>query len=342
MGGVTVREYGLRFVWECLKKYVGESWPVLVIFLAGILISLILFLKGRKRENPLEIVTLDGEDTGMRYGDPEPASDHGNMSVTWLFLSILLVCAVTVLNPFLVRGLIPRLGMTAVYYRFFWVLPVTLGAAYYLTRLLSAVRGKLLRALACLGAAAVLAVIMPLNPGIRSLRIPTNVYKVDGAIPVLCEAIHEDFEQTARYRRACEKLESITDRNSKKWLKAEERTHPTCVFPYQLEFAVRQYDPGIRLLFNRNLRLYYEGNRTTGITYDESKVRYQRRALILDAMYGRDDTITSEAFRKAMKKTRTKYLIVEENLANGSFLVQSGCTQVGIRAGYTIFRYGLN
>ena len=342
MGGVSVREFGLRFVWECLKRYVGKSWPILVIFLAGIAVSLLLLLRGRKKEKPLEIVTLDGEESGMRYGDPETTPDQEDMSATWLFLSILLMCAVTVCNPFLVRGLIPRLGMTAVYYRFFWVLPITLGAAYYLTRVLSAVRRKLLRALAFLCCAAVLAVIMPLNPGIRSLRLPTNVYKVDGAIPVLCEAIHEDFEQTARYRKACENLEKITDRNSKKWLKAKERTCPTCVFPYHLEFAVRQYDPGIRLLFNRNLRLYYEGNRTTGITYDESKVRYQRRALILDAMYGRDDTITTEAFQKAMRKTRTKYLVVEESLANGTFLTLSGCTQVGIRAGYTIFRYGLS
>jgi hypothetical protein len=230
--------------------------------------------------------------------------------------------------------------MTTVYYRFFWVLPITFGAAYYLVKAVSAVPKTLVRALVCIAAAAVLALIIPVNPGITNFRMPTNVYKVDVAVPVLCDAIHEDFQTTQTYQKAVAGAEKKTDRNSKAWLKAQARLRPLCVFPYGIEFAVRQYDPQIRLLFNRNLRLYYEGNRTTGITYDESKKRYQRRALILDAMYGRNPDITVEQFNKAMKKTKTKYLIVEENLANGGFLVQAGCRQVGVTAGYTIFRYG--
>ena len=39
MGGVTVREYGLSFVGVCLKHYIGKSWPILVIFLAGIVVK---------------------------------------------------------------------------------------------------------------------------------------------------------------------------------------------------------------------------------------------------------------------------------------------------------------
>ena len=67
-----------------------------------------------------------------------------------------------------------------------------------------------------------------------------------------------------------------------------------------------------------------------------------RRKHILDAMYGRDPDLTEASFRKAMKKTKTQYLIVEEHLANGGFLVRSGCTQIGVTAGYTIFRYDQN
>ena len=61
---------------------------------------------------------------------------------------------------------------------------------------------------------------------------------------------------------------------------------------------------------------------------------------ILDAMYGRNEEVTTEDFQTAMEKTKTKYLIVEEHLANGGFLVQAGCRQVSVVAGYTIFRYG--
>ncbi|MBR1900362.1 MAG: hypothetical protein IJ820_04790 [Lachnospiraceae bacterium] len=339
MGGVTIREYGLSFVWVCLKNYIGRSWPVLVIFLVGIVISVIMSILGRKRENPLEIVTVDGADRNMNYGDPE-YDDETDDGATWTFIWVIVICALTVFNPFIVRALIPKLGMTTVYYRFFWVLPITFGAAYYLVKAVSTVQKTLVRVIVCIAAAAVLALVMPLNPGLTNLRMPTNVYKVDGAVPVLCDAIHEDFRTTKTYQKAVDRAGKQTDRNSQAWLKAQARLRPLCVFPYEIEFAVRQYDPQIRLLFNRNLRLYYEGNRTTGITYDETKKRYQRRALILDAMYGRNPDITVEQFTKAMKKTKTKYLIVEEHLANGGFLVQAGCKQVGVAAGYTIFRYG--
>ena len=340
MGGVTVKEYGLSFVRVCLQKYIGKSWPVLLIFLAGIAVSILLSLKGKKRENPLEVVTVDGKDRKMNYGEPDYEEDESGGNTAKLYLAVLLMCAVTVCNPFLVRALIPKLGMTAVYYRFFWVIPITFGAAYYLTAALSLIRNRVARILAALAAAVILAVIIPVNPGLLNLKLPTNVYKVDGAVPVLCEAVHADFETTETYQKAMEKSLEPVRRTSKKWLKREQNKYPLCVFPYQIEFAVRQYDPTIRLLFNRNLRLYYEGNRTTGITYDESKVKYQRRALILDAMYGRDQAVTKEDFRKAMDTTRTKYLIVEENLANGGFLTEAGCRQVGVTAGYTIFRYG--
>ena len=339
MGGVTIREYGLSFVWVCLKNYIGRSWPILAIFLAGIIISVIVTVLGRKRENPLEVMTVDGADRKMNYGDPD-YEDETDDGATWAFIWVIVICGLTVFNPFIVRALIPKLGMTTVYYRFFWVLPITFGAAYYLVKAVTVIPKLPVRVIACIVIAGALALIIPVNPGLTNLKMPTNVYKVDGAVPVLCDAIHADFQTTQTYQRVLEQAEKYTDRNSKKWMKAQSRLRPLCVFPYEIEFAIRQYDPQIRLLFNRNLRLYYEGNRTTGITYDETKKKYQRRALILDAMYGRNDSITVEQFHEVMKKTRTKYMVVEEHLANGGFLVQAGCTQVGVVAGYTIFRYG--
>ncbi len=337
MQGITIKEHGLMFVWACLKEYVGSSWPILAIFLCGIVAGILLALFGKKKEAPLEVVDAKEYVPGQYEDTPLPDQS----SVTWMFLSIVLFCAVTVMNPFLVRALIPRFGMTTVYYRFFWILPITFGAAYWLTRVVCCVRRKLIQAIVFAALVGAMAVVMPLNPGIANVRIPTNVYKVDGAVPVVCDAIHEDYEKTQRYQKAVQKLGQIPDTTSKKWLKWKQRESPLCVFPYGIEFAVRQYDPGIRLLFNRNLRLFYEGNTSTGITYGSKNKRYMKRKLILDAMYGRDPSITEEAFQKAMNSTKTQYLVVEEHLANGGFLVRSGCTQAGVFAGYTIFRYGL-
>ena len=160
-------------------------------------------------------------------------------------------------------------------------------------------------------------------------------------MPVLCDAIHDHFEQTDYYKEKVEALSTIKDKNSKAWLKAEEKQYPLCLFPYEIEFAIRQYDPEIRLLFNRNLRLFYEGNTSTGISYNSSNRRYMWRKTILDAMYGRNPDLTLQEFVSAMNMTKTQYLIVEEHLANGSFLVNAGCRQIGVVAGYTIFCYGI-
>ncbi len=337
MTGITVKEYGLRFVGACLKEYVGESWPILLIFAVGILVSIVLSMTGKKKETPLEVVDAMEYVPGRYEDDPLPDSS----SVTWTFLSIVLFCTLTVMNPFLVRILIPKLGMTTVYYRFFWILPITFGAAYWLTKLVSSAPIRLLQAILFAGICAVFAVVIPLNPGIRNLKMPTNVYKVDGAVPVLCEAIHADYEKSEKWQKHQEEMASAPDIYSKKGLKFKSKEYPVCVFPYEIEFGVRQYDPSIRLLVNRNLRLYYEGNVSTGISYGDKDKRYMRRKKILDAMYGRDPELTSKEFVKAMEKTKTRYLVVEEHLANGSFLINSGCRQVGVVAGYTIFSFGV-
>ncbi len=337
MTGITVKEYGLKFVGACLKEYVGASWPILLIFAVGIVAGILIAILGKKKETPLEVVDAMEYKPGQYEDKPLPDSS----SVTWTFLSVVLFCTLTLMNPFLVRALIPKLGMTTVYYRFFWILPITFGAAYWLTRVVCNVPRRFFQAVVFAGICAVLAAFIPVNPGLKNLTIPTNVYKVNGAVPVLCDAIHEDYEKSQEWQANQEKLSSITDTTSKDWLKARSAVSPICVFPYEIEFAVRQYDPSIRLLVNRNLRLYYEGNVSTGISYGEEDERYMMRKKILDAMYGRDPELTMEAFQEAMTKTKTRYLVIEEHLANGGFLVNSGCRQVGVVAGYTIFSYGI-
>ncbi len=337
MTGITVKEYGLGFVWACLREYVADSWPILLIFAAGLVAGILLAVTKKKQETPLEVVDAIEYVPGQYEDRPLPDSS----SVTWTFLSVVLFCALTVMNPFLVRSIIPKLGMTTVYYRFFWILPITFGAAYWLTRMVGSVSRKLFQAVLLAGICAAFAFFVPVNPGLKNVSMPTNVYKVDGAIPVLCDAIHEDYEKSQEWQEKQEELAAYTDRTSKKWLNASKEQYPLCVFPYRIEFSVRQYDPTIRLLVNRNLRLFYEGNTSTGINYGEKDKRYMRRKKILDAMYGRDPDLTREDFVKAMDKTKTRYLVIEEHLANGSFLVNAGCRQVGVVAGYTIFSYGI-
>lgn len=312
MEGVKVKDYGLSFVWECLKRYFGGSREILWVCLAGMLISAALMIF-RKRKDKVS-------------------------TMNWF---LLIVLGLSVYNPFLVRIIVPKIGMTTVYYRFFWAYPCLPAAAFYLTEAVFLPGKKTLRAVLCGGVIALMALLMPLNPGIfYHLQLPDNVYKVNGAIPVLCDAIHEDFEESALYA-VNKKQAEAEDPLTKKGAEAFVSTLPNCVFPYELEFQVRQYDPSISLTVGRNMRLYYEGNKATGVSYSEGSAAYRRVKLILDAMYGRDPSATAVKFRKAMEQTETRYLIVEDSQDSQDFLTAAGCTLLGDIAGYHLYSYGL-
>ena len=319
MTGVTVSAYGLRFVPECLKVYMGLSWPFFAVILCGMAAYLV----------------FAGKMKTVRAGDEWP--------VTKVFWLIMICMGLTVCNPFPVRKIVPRFGMTTVYYRVFWVFPLTVGAAYYLTLLWTRQKKRRLGLLLFAICLAGLVFLVPLNPGVENLRsrtaLPTNVYKVDGAIPGLCSAVHEDYEKTAEYAASAETLAGA-DLKSAEGAELFAAALPRCIFPFKLEFAVRQYDAGIALSFDRNMRLYYEGNRSTGLSYKGNRT-YRQCALILRGMYGLDDTVTEKQMRRCMKKTGTDYLIVESELANRLLLERSGCELVTQSAGYDIYRFGL-
>lgn len=339
MEGVSVSKYGLGFVLECLKRYFGDSWEILAVCLCGMIVSAAVLLRGSRRRRNVAAAgeaasaAGAGEGSGGRTAESAPVT-----ALNWVLLVVL---GLTVYNPFLVRKIVPKMGMSSVYYRAFWAFPFLPAAAYYLTELIFLPERKALRAALCAAAVAAAAVLMPLNPGIRyHLQLPDNVYKVYGSIPVICDAIHENFEQSGLYERRIREAEDA-DPLTKEGARAYVRTNPRCVFPYDMEFQVRQYDPSIILTFGRNMRLYYEGNRSTGVSYSDASRAYRRRKLILDAMYGRDPSVTARKFQRAMRKTRTNYLIAEGTKDCPDFLTAAGCTLVGDVAGYHIYSFGL-
>jgi len=308
MEGLSVARYGYAFVAEALKRYWGGAWPVPVFFVLAMLFSVLV-----------TTVSL----RGGRAGSTALSIRRGHLKnvrlCTRMFGAMTVFLLLTLLNPVAAAWFVPKFSMTQMYYRSFWALPVLAGAAYYLVRVFQAAgrglrRGVLKRAavIVCTG---LVCALIPLSPGfVRGLKLPDNIYKVPGAVPVICEGIHEDFDARS------------------------ETEMPKCIFSYQLEFYVRQYDASIRLTMTRNERLYYEGNRSTGLDFSDSE-RYKRRAVILNGMYGRDDSISAEEFAACMEKTNTDYLIVEEEAAAAQFLERAGCTVAFTEAGYAVYRF---
>lgn len=101
MAGVSIEELGLRFVRVCAEEYWGSClFPIL--FLCGILWSLFYHKKQTAR----------------------------------IFLCYALSLALTVYNPLFVKYVIPKMNFEDEYYRFFWILPVIPGIAYYAVRII--------------------------------------------------------------------------------------------------------------------------------------------------------------------------------------------------------------
>lgn len=275
MGGVSIEEYGLEFVWICLQKYWG-SCLLLILFLAGIVWSL---FRHRNREAGI-----------------------------FLFYTVFLL--LTAYNPFLVNYIVPKVNFENEYYRFFWMLPVVPGVAYYAVRLIFSVKRFWKKAvLALMAAGIMIAVGVPLQGVVENFALIENVYKVPDDLRVICELIHEDSE--AR--------------------------EPRVVFDRKLNTMARQYDPSLRLVLHRDAVLYRAGSTITA-RMDEDSPWYHRQKVIMDLLYY-GETVELEEFKDALIQTETEYLVVPDEKADGVYLQRAGCELLARAGDYLVYRF---
>lgn len=275
MGGVSIEEYGLEFVWICLQKYWG-SCLLLILFLAGIVWSL---FRHRNREAGI-----------------------------FLFYTVFLL--LTAYNPFLVNCIVPKVNFENEYYRFFWMLPVVPGVAYYAVRLIFSVKRFWKKAvLALMAAGIMIAVGVPLQGVVENFALIENVYKVPDDLRVICELIHEDSE--AR--------------------------EPRVVFDRKLNTMARQYDPSLRLVLHRDAVLYRAGSTITA-RMDEDSPWYHRQKVIMDLLYY-GETVELEEFKDALIQTETEYLVVPDEKADGVYLQRAGCELLARAGDYLVYRF---
>ena len=276
MAGISIAQTGLWYVWETLKAYWGPAIPFLVYFFIGLIW------------------------TAFDRSQKEPR-------VFWYYTVVL---GLTVYNPFLVRYLLPRFVENAVYYRFFWALPVVWAVAYYMTRLVAGRAKKWSRLAAAAALFALIGVTASANETVLSgLRLPSNIYKVPDEVVEACDLIHQDYQGEGE---------------------------PKAVFTFDLEVYVRQYDASIRLSIDRETRLYYNGSQTVGNPqYSKS---YTRKKRILDVINSAEE-VPMEQFKRAMHQTRTRYLVIPEEYTCHDYLETAGCEAFGKAGNYIVYRY---
>lgn len=227
--------------------------------------------------------------------------------VFWYYTVFLFL---TVYNPVLVKYIVPKVKFENEYYRFIWILPVIPAIAYYGVRLIWKF-GKSWQKFVAF--AVVLGVIVaagsPVNCLTESFTMAENIYKIPDELRTVCDLIHQD--------RGME--------------------NPRVVFDTTLNNVARQYDPSMFLVINRNAAIYRSGSTVTG-TFDEKSVSYKRQKIIMDVVYYQQQDDLNR-FQRALKYTKTDYLVVKIDLPNHDFIRSAGCETVAVTENYVVYYF---
>lgn len=275
MANTTIEEYGLRFVQVCFENFWG-GWLLPLLFAAAMVWCL------------------------LRHRKQAPV----------VFLGYVVFLVLTVYNPFFVKYIVPKVNFEEEYYRFFWILPVIPGLAYYGTRMFFAKKFRV----AGIAAVVVLAAcVMHFGQTISGvaygITLPDNLYKVPDSLRAICDVIHQDSDQE----------------------------NPGVVFEMDLNAMARQYDPSLYLVIYRDYGIYYNGSTVAG-TPSANNRHYKVQSIIMDVVYSEKD-IPVETFRAALEWTKTDYLVVYANHTNHEYLREAGCENIAMAGAYAVYRY---
>lgn len=233
----------------------------------------------------------------------------------YLFVWQLFVLLATVYNPILMNVLIQKMDFELEYYRFFWILPMpfllSYGLIFWKDRM-SAKWAKILLTAAVI--AAVLVVNQDAISRFASFPLPQNVYKVEDDLLAIDTIIHENS-------------------------KDEE---PRVALPLEYNLQARQYDPSLRLTIERDKMLFYLGQTSVGSFSMENK-RYRFQSYIMDVIYS-GQNISPRRLKRALRKTRTEFLVAYKANAVHDTILEAGCIPVGETENAVVYmtKYGQN
>ena len=152
---IHIDEWGWGFVWECFRRFQGEG--IFFVFFLLSVIAAAFFLKNQWKKG---------------------------------LLAYLLFLALTVFNPILINPVVGLLDLDDEYYRFIWLLPVTILIAWFAVYLVERAPKAALRAVVC--ALCIIALAFPGKTILaRGLEPAENLYKIPDEVIEVCETIHD-------------------------------------------------------------------------------------------------------------------------------------------------------
>lgn len=155
---ITVDEFGRKYVFECLKRFLNGNSFLIALFVLYAGSVIFLLIKGNKKERVIFVY---------------PA-------FAWLL---------TVFNPWVAEKFIPIFSLNARYYRFFWILPIAVLPIYMLVKVLEKCdkKGKAVILAGCVLICAVChSQLMPWP------EVTDNIYRVSGEVIKAADIVAAD------------------------------------------------------------------------------------------------------------------------------------------------------
>lgn len=288
---ITIAEEGWRFVLTCIQRYQGEGC-FLILFAAALFYTGISSrgVKLCEKEDNLSILSAQKAMAG------------------WT-IPYVIVLALTVFNILIMRYVVVLLKLEDEYYRFLWLLPVTVLIGYAATHFTVRWQSRIARTAALAGLTAVI-VFTGKTVLARGFTLAENLYKVPDEVIQICEVIHEDSG-------------------------AE---NPKVITEFDLAVLVNQYDPSVSLEIS-----YGDVPTLRDVEADRNGQDWDRwltsRLTVMNVVMDHDFSVPVWDFVAAMDYTDASYLVAQKEAMFDAYYSEARCVPVKSTENYVIYRY---
>ena len=200
-----------------------------------------------------------------------------------------------------------KLGLisTARFYRFLWILPVSLLIAFVLTFFITKIKRKAIALTFVVLAGLLLIFLGDLNQTKAFYFKSTNIYKVPDNIIEISEAIHNDFDGEK----------------------------PVLYYNDWIMMFYRTYDPAVE-------SYRYRGESAANMSDEEIYAAIEngdvRKVLERVIIYNNKDILEADAFKEYLEGI--DYIICEENDINKEYYETAGLDYMGTFGGYELYK----
>lgn len=225
------------------------------------------------------------------------------------FLYPVLVCVLTVYNPLVANFFIDKLDVQEEFYRFFWILPVAGAVGYGIVKTVELCKIRPVQVAVAAGLLFLVGWGFNFQETLKNFPdAPSNIYKVGDDILAESALIHEDST----------------------------KENPNLLVSTDYETMVlRQYDPSIFLVLNRDYILNYYG--VGGISVNKKGEAYKAKKILMDVMFG-NLPVEKADFCWALDYMKTDYISLKKEAPQYAFIIEAGWEAFADTGEYILFR----